>query len=100
MRHLSIKLALLRKHWHRCIGRGLTINRIRGVRAVLLGLAAFSTLLAICRGDTEECIPREWAISVVDPNLADADTFVADTSIFVDAGKPRIFYARGPIGID
>ena len=52
-------------------------------------------------GEEGECIPREWAISVVDPNLADADSFGADTSIFLDdAGRPRIFYARGPVNID
>jgi len=65
---------------------------------VLLGLAVFAMHLATSRAEPEDCIPREWAISVVDPNLADADSYVADISIFMDAGQPRIFYAKGPIG--
>ena len=68
---------------------------------VLLGLAALSVPLAAWGTEQGGCIPREWAISVVDPNLADADSFGADTSIFVDdAGRPQIFYAKGPLNID
>ena len=68
---------------------------------VLVGLAALSVPLAAWGTEQGGCIPREWAISVVDPNLVDADSFEADTSIFVDdAGRPQIFYAMGPLNID
>ena len=100
MRHRSIELILGRERW---IGeeQGVSMQRLRAnIRTVLLGLATLAMPLAVSMAEPQECAPREWAISVVDPNLADADSFAADTSIFVDAGKPRIFYARGPIGID
>src|ERR1044071_1863433 len=100
MRHPSIELILGRERW---IGekQGASMKRLRAYASRgLLGVAAFSMPLATSRAEPVDCIPRKWAVSIVDPNLADADSYTADTSIFVEAGTPRIFYAKGPIGID
>jgi hypothetical protein len=67
---------------------------------ILVKIALLSLPLAAVSAEQEACIPREWAISVVDPNVADADSYGADTSIFLDNGQPRIFYAKGPLGVD
>jgi hypothetical protein len=68
---------------------------------ILLELAVSSLPLTAVSAEPETCIPREWAISVVDPNVLDADSYGADTSIFVDdSGRPRLFYAKGPVNID
>jgi len=38
---------------------------------------------------------RTGPISIIDPNVLDADSYGADTSIFLDdAGRPRIFSTR------
>ena len=67
---------------------------------LLLGIAISSVPVATWSAAQEACLPRDWAISIVDPNVADADSYVATTSIFLDAGRPRIFYARGPINVN
>jgi len=67
----------------------------------LLNVGAFSLALAAWGAEREGCIPREWTISVVDPNVADADTYGAGTSILLDdVGGPHIFYAKGPVNGD
>ena len=79
MRHRSIELILGRERW---IGeeQGVSMQRLRAnIRTVLLGLATLAMPLAVSMAEPQECAPREWAISVVDPNLADADSFAADT---------------------
>src|SRR5262249_43536419 len=69
--------------------------------SLLLIFAASSVPLGASNAEQDACIPREWAISVVDPNVLDADSYGADTSIFVDdLGRPRIFYAKVPVNID
>jgi hypothetical protein len=71
------------------------------VLRVLLGLAASTVPLAGTSAEQDGCIPRDWAICIVDPNVLDADSYGADTSIFLeDAGRPRVFYAKGPVDID
>jgi hypothetical protein len=71
---------------------------------VVRALFAFVTStvpFAVANAAPDACIPREWTITVVDPNVADADSYAARTSIFLeDAGRPRMFYARGPQNID
>ena len=68
---------------------------------LLVEIAFFSLSLAAVSAEQDACVPREWAISVVDPNVADADSYEADISIFLDpASQPRIFYARGPVNGD
>jgi hypothetical protein len=68
---------------------------------VILALAVSSLPVATWSAEQETCVPREWTISIVDPNVLDADSFGADTSIFLDeAGRPRIFYAKGPLNVD
>src|SRR5262249_31031005 len=71
-----------------------------GLFGVLAGIAFWSLPLAAVSAEQEACITREGAISVVDPNVADAGSYGADTSIFLDNGQPRIFYAKGPFGVD
>ena len=71
------------------------------VLRVLLGLTASTVPLAGRSAEQDGCIPRDWAISIVDPNVLDADSYGADTSIFLDdAGRPRVFYAKGPVNVD
>ena len=67
----------------------------------LVVLAACSVSLAVANAEPDACIPREWTISIADPDVLDADSYEARTSIFLEgAGRPRIFYARGPVGVD
>src|SRR5215510_3656548 len=71
------------------------------VLRVLLGLTAATVPLSGANAEQDGCIPRDWAISIVDPNVLDADSYGADTSIFLDAtGRARVFYAKGPVNID
>ena len=68
---------------------------------LLLGLAISSMPVATRSAAQDACVPRQWATSVVDPNVVDTDSYEARTSIFVDnAGRPRIFYAKGPFNVD
>jgi hypothetical protein len=67
----------------------------------LPGLMALSIAVVAWSAEPDICSPREWAISLVDPNVLDADSYTADTSLLIDhAGRPRIFYARGPVNDD
>jgi hypothetical protein len=70
------------------------------VFGIIVRIALSSLPLAAVSAEQDACLPRTWAISIVDPNVADADSYGADTSIFLDNGQPRIFYAKGPRGID
>src|SRR5580765_5724428 len=65
---------------------------------LLPGLMALLISATTRSAEPDTCSPREWAISLVDPNVLDADSYTADTSLLIDhAGRPRIFYARGPV---
>jgi hypothetical protein len=101
-RHLGVELVLARtRALDRCGARYSPMSLLQArILRVLVGLAVASVPLAASNAEQEGCIPREWAISIVDPNVVDADSYGADTSIFLDAGRPRIFYAKGPINID
>jgi hypothetical protein len=55
--------------------------------------------MAVANAEPDACTPLQWTISVVDPNVKDIDSYVANIAIFVEhATQPRIFYARGPVG--
>ena len=71
------------------------------VLCALLGLVVSTLPVAASSAGQDACTPREWAITIVDPNVLDADSYVADISIFLEhASQPRIFYARGPVNSD
>jgi hypothetical protein len=66
--------------------------------SVFLGLAGLALPMAVSKAEPGACIPLEWAISVVDPNVLDIDSYVTDMAIFLEQGsQPRIFYAKGPL---
>jgi len=71
------------------------------VLCALLGLVVSTLPVAPSSAGQDACTPREWAITTVDPNVLDADSYVAAISIFLEhASQPRIFYARGPVNSD
>jgi hypothetical protein len=70
---------------------------------VILALGVSSVPVATWSGEEGTCVPREWAISIVDPDVVDADSYASNTSIFLgkgSVGRPRIYYASGPLGVD
>src|SRR5262245_41861224 len=85
-----------------CTGRRCSMSVLQGrIPKILLGAVASSLPVAVANAEPDACIPREWTISVVDPDVFDADSYGARTSLFLDdAGRARIFYAKGPLNID
>ena len=51
--------------------------------SILLSLAVSSLPVATWSAEPETCVSRDRAIAVVDPNVLDADSYGADTSMFV-----------------
>jgi len=63
---------------------------------VLIVIASLMVPAAVWSADAA-CVPHTWSTTVVDPDVADVDTYVAATRIFLnDQGRARIFYSSGP----
>jgi hypothetical protein len=56
-------------------------------------------------GEAEEvttgCNRPEWTLTLVDPNVIDADSYGSSTAIFIDSlDRLNFIYAKGPFGVD